>query len=160
MTKARLAVAMAVALAAGLGSASAQTTDPMLDKLAADWAAAFAKGDAKALAALYTENAVRVTPEGVAVGRDAILKEFAASVAGPWKGATIKITPGQTRTVAPDIAAGEGTYEVTGLRGPDGKPAPPLKGHYLNTMVKKGGAWLLASNAAVPPPCPPTPPAK
>ena len=46
----------------------------------------------------------------------------------------------------------EGTYEVTGIRTPDGKDAPSVKGSYLNTIVKKGGAWIIASNAAVPPP--------
>jgi uncharacterized protein (TIGR02246 family) len=159
MRRARVALAVAVAFAAGLGSASAQSNDPALDKLAADWSAAFAKGDAKALAGLYTENAVRVTPEGGAVvGREAILKEFTAAMAGAWKGATIKITTGPLSTVAPDVAVGEGTFEVTGARGPDGTPAPPLKGRYLNTVVKKGGVWLLASNAAVPPPC--SPPAR
>jgi hypothetical protein len=40
-----LAVSVAV-LGAGLAPAWAQTKDPALDKLAADWAAAFAKGDA------------------------------------------------------------------------------------------------------------------
>jgi uncharacterized protein (TIGR02246 family) len=141
-----------VALAAG--PALAQTKDPALDKLAADWAAAFAKGDAKALAGFYTENAVRVSDTGGAVmGRAAIEKEFAANFAGPWKGAKIAIQLGSTQTVGPDIAVNEGTYEVTiAAPGPDGKPLPPIKGRYLNTVVKKGGAWVLASNAAVPPP--------
>jgi hypothetical protein len=35
---------------------------------------------------------------------------------------------------------------------PDGKPAPALKGSYVNTVIKKGGAWVLASNTAVPQP--------
>jgi len=44
---------------------------------------------------------------------------------------------------------------VLGVTLPDGKPAPPIKGSYVNTIVKKDGAWVLASNAAIPPP-PPT----
>jgi hypothetical protein len=36
---------------------------------------------------------------------------------------------------------------------------PPIKGSYVNTLVKKNGAWLLASNAAVLP-APPPPPKK
>jgi uncharacterized protein (TIGR02246 family) len=137
-------------LVAGLAPASAQTKDPALDKLAADWAAAFAKGDAKALAGFYTENAVRMTPEaGTVVGRAAIEKEFAANIAGPWKGAKIVIKVGSTQPVGADIAVNEGTWEVAGT-GPDGKPMT-LKGNYLNTIVKKGGAWVIASNAAAPP---------
>jgi uncharacterized protein (TIGR02246 family) len=136
----------------GLASASAQTKDPALDKLAADWTAAFARADAKTLASFYTENAVRITPEaGKAVGRAALEKEFATNFAGAWKGATIKINVGATQTVGPDIAVNEGTYEVSGVTMPDGKPAPPIKGSYLNTIVKKNGAWVIASNAAFTP---------
>ena len=133
-------------------SALAQSKDPAVDKLVADWTAAFGRGDAKALASHYTDNAVRVTAEGGrVVGRAAIEKEFASNFAGPWKGAAIKIHVGEIQPVAPDIAVGEGTYEVS-PKGPDGKALPPIKGSYVNTMVKKGGAWVLASNAAIPEP--------
>jgi uncharacterized protein (TIGR02246 family) len=141
--------AAALALALGLAPASAQTKDPAVDKLVADWTAAFAKADAKTLASLYTENAIRITPEGGrVVGREAISKEFATNFAGPWKGATIKIQVGAVHNMSPEIAVGEGTYEVIGVKGPDGQPMP-IKGSYVNTMVKKDGAWVLASNAAV-----------
>ena len=151
MRKAGLVLAvLAAVLSAGPGSAWAQAKDPAVEKLAADWAAAFARADVKALANLYTENAIRVSPEGGRViGRDAIGKEFATNFAGPWKGAAIKIQVGAVQAVGPDIAVGEGTYEVSGVKGPDGQPVPPIKGSYVNTMVKKNGAWALASNAAV-----------
>lgn len=142
-------------LGLGLTIASAQTKDPAMDKLAADWTAAFAKGDAKALAALYTENAIRVTQGGKVIGRSAIEKEFTAMLAAPLKGAKINIQVGSSQHVSPDVAVNEGTYEVTGVLAPDGKPAPPLRGSYLNTVVKKGGAWVIASDADVaPPPAP------
>lgn len=146
----RLTLAVSVAmLGLGLTSASAQTKDEM-EKLAANWAAAFHKADAKALAGFYTEGAVRVTPEGGTVaGRAAIEKEFATNFAGPWKGATIKITVGKVESVGPETGVAEGTYEVMGVKLPDGKMAPPVKGSYLNTVVKKNGSWELASNAAV-----------
>lgn len=153
MKIAHLALAGSIGfLGAGLTPASAQTKDPAMDKLAADWAATFAKGDAKALAAFYTENAIRVSADGgKVIGRSAIEKEFAANFAGPWKGTKITINVGSIQHVTPDIAVNEGTYEVTGAVAPDGKPAPPLKGDYLNTVVKKGGAWILVSNAAITP---------
>lgn len=144
------AVSLAV-MAAGAAPVLAQAKDPALDKLAADWAAAFAKGDAKTLAGFYTDNAVRMTPEaGTVIGRAAIEKEFAANVTGPWKGAKIAIKVGSTQSVGTDIAVNEGTWEVSGATGPDGKPMM-LKGNYVNTIVKKGGAWMIASNAAAPP---------
>jgi uncharacterized protein (TIGR02246 family) len=153
-----LALAGSVAfLGTGATPTSAQTKDPAMDKLAADWAAAFAKGDAKALAGFYTENAIRVTPEGgKVVSRGAIEKEFAANFAGPFKGAKITINVGSIQHVSADVAVNEGTYEVTGILKPDGKPAPALRGSYLNTIVKKGAAWIIASNAGILPPPPAT----
>lgn len=143
-----LAVCVAV-LGAGLVPAEAQAKDPALDKLAADWAAAFAKGDAKALAGFYTDDAVRSSQEaGTTIGRAAIEKEFAANFAGPWKGATIAIKVGSSRPVGTDIAVNEGTWEVSGT-GPDGKPTT-MSGHYVNTIVKRAGAWAIASNAVIP----------
>jgi uncharacterized protein (TIGR02246 family) len=143
--------AAAALLAVGLAPASAQTSDPAMDKLAADWTAAFAKGDAKTLASLYTENAIRVTAEGEkTIGRDAIAKDFATNFAGPWKGATIKINVGSIQQVTSDVAVNEGTFDVMGVKGPDGKPVP-IHGKYVNTIVKKNGAWLLASNTGVTP---------
>ncbi|HET7291677.1 MAG TPA: nuclear transport factor 2 family protein [Vicinamibacteria bacterium] len=157
MKSAVVALAVSVAVVGGsLAPAMAQTKDPALDKLAADWAAAFAKGDAKTLAGFYTENAVRMTPEGgTVVGRAAIEKEFAGNVAGPWKGAKIAIKVGSTHPVGTDVAVNEGTWEVSGATGPDGKPVT-LRGNYVNTIVKKGGAWMIASNSAAPPAPAPT----
>jgi uncharacterized protein (TIGR02246 family) len=154
MTSGRILLAAAVAvLGMDLAPVSAQAKDPLMDKLAADWTAAFDRGDARALAGFYTESAVRVTQDGgTVVGRAAIEKEFAANFAGPFKGAKIKITVGATTSVGPGVAVNEGTYEVTGVMAPDGKPAPPIKGSYLNTIVKKSGAWVLASNAGIPSP--------
>ena len=154
----RLVLAASVAaLAMGLTSASAQTKDPAVDKLAADWAAAFGRADAKALAGFYTENAVRITQEGgKVVGRSAIEKEFAANFTGPFKGTKIKIKVGAIEAVTPDVAVNEGTYEVTGVMMPDGKAAPPVRGSYLNTIVKRNGAWVLASTAGIPPKPPAT----
>ena len=157
MKIAYLALAASVALlGTGVAPASAETKDPALDKLAADWTAAFARGDAKALAGFYTENAMRLTPEaGKSIGRGAIEKEFASNFAGPWKGAKITIQVGTTQTLGADIAINEGSYEVSGIHTPDGKPAPAVKGSYVNTIVKKDGAWVIATNAGVasqPPP--------
>jgi uncharacterized protein (TIGR02246 family) len=143
-----LAICISV-LGAGLAPAGAQTTDPAIAKLAVDWAAAFHQADAKALAGFYTDDAVRTSQEsGTVIGRAAIEKEFAANFAGPWKEAKITIEVGNTYPVGPDIAVSEGTWEVSG-RDPDGQPMTAA-GHFVNTLVKKASAWVIASNAVVP----------
>jgi ketosteroid isomerase-like protein len=125
----------AVACLAFSGLARAQSSDPALSKLAHDYEMAWAKGD------------------GVQHGRAELQSRMAANFAGPWKGSTIAIHIGKSQSLGPDMTLNEGTYEVKAT-GPDGKPMM-LKGNYLNTLVKKGGAWMIAGNMAFPPPPPP-----
>jgi uncharacterized protein (TIGR02246 family) len=148
-----LALAGSLAFA---GVAAAQSKDAAMEKLAADWTAAYAKADAKTLAGYYTEHAVRLTAEGgTVIGRAAIEKEFTSNFAGPWKGTQISIKVGSIHPVSAGVAVNEGTYEISGIHGPDGKPAPNVKGNYLNTVIKKNGAWVIASNCGVAPLPPP-----
>ena len=51
---------------------------------------------------------------------------------------------GTIRFLKPDIAVVEGVWELSGLRGPDGKEMPPVKGLSLAVYVNKGREWLLA----------------
>ena len=149
-----LAVAMGAAILSAQGrSAAKAAADPEMQKIADEFSAAWAKGDAKALAALHTEDAIRIPGDGqVVIGRAAIEKSFAQALSGVWKGSKLTITPGQGAQLAPDVETREGRYEVTGGTPP---PGAPTTGQYLNTVVRKGGRWLLASAAVIPaPPAP------
>jgi uncharacterized protein (TIGR02246 family) len=148
----------AVACLAVAGLARAQSADPAMDKLLRDYEKAWATGNAAAVAAHYTEDALAVNTSGVQHGRAEVQQRMAANFAGPWKGSTIAIHIGKSQSLGPDMTLNEGTYEVTAT-GPDGKPVL-LKGHYLNTLVKKGGAWMIAGNMAFPPPPAAAPAAK
>jgi uncharacterized protein (TIGR02246 family) len=129
-------------------AASAQTTDPGIEKLRTDYEQAWKKADAKAIAALYAEEGVWVNQAGIVTrGRPALEKVMAENFLGDFKGSTIAITSGVSQVIAPDIAVAEGTYTISGATGPDGKPLT-VKGHYLNTLVKKGASWVIASSAA------------
>jgi len=107
----------------------------------------WAKGDAKALAASYDAGAVAVTEAGAVTGRTAIEQMFTANFAGPWKGTTVKITPGRTHTLSPEIRVGEGTYEISGMMDPSGKALPPVRGRFMNTTINRGGIWIIADQA-------------
>jgi uncharacterized protein (TIGR02246 family) len=77
----------------GANQAIAQDPAAAVRKLAADYAAACSRGDAKAVAAFYTADAVNVEAGPVrSVGREAIEKKVAADYAGPFKGAKCTIT--------------------------------------------------------------------
>jgi uncharacterized protein (TIGR02246 family) len=148
----------AVACLAFAGLARAQSADPATEKLARDYEKAWATGNAAAVAAHYTEDTLAVSTDGVQHGRAELQERMAANFAGPWKGSTIAIHIGKSQSLGPDMALNEGTYDVKAI-GPDGKPML-LKGHYLNTLVKKGGTWMIAGNMAFPPPPPPAAAAK
>jgi len=139
------------------GSAQDPATQDM-QKVIDQYTAAWAKGDAKGVAAVYTEKAIRVDVEGnVLVGRAEIQRSFEQNFAGFLKGTTIRITAGRQASVRPEVMVVEGTYEVTGAKDPSGKPLT-VKGRYLNTMVREGGGLRVASNASfVPQPSPGAP---
>jgi uncharacterized protein (TIGR02246 family) len=137
------------------GTASAQPTAADIQKIVDEYTAAWAKGDAKGVAGLFTESAVRVEPTGVVLlGRAQIQAQFEKNFAGPWKGSKLVVTPGRTTAVTADVAVNEGKYEVTGLTDAAGKPTS-ASGHYVNTTQRQGGRWMIASNTTfqpVPPP--------
>jgi uncharacterized protein (TIGR02246 family) len=120
---------------------AAQKSDPALEQLLKDYQAAFNKGDAKALAAFYTENAIRLGANSeVLYGRAAVEKFYAGSFAGT-PGA-LSVRPGRTEIITPDVAVLEGAYEVAGTTG--------LHGVYFLTVVRQNGQWRFASVVPVP----------
>jgi uncharacterized protein (TIGR02246 family) len=139
----------AIVLVAVSALASAQKPDPDATKLASEYEAAFNKADGKAIAALYTEEATRLGPDGqFTTGRAAIGKVYTDGFTnGPLKGAKLTLVQGSTHVVTPDVKVMEGTYSVAGTT--------PLKGRYVNTVVKKGAQWLLASVVTIPAPAAP-----
>jgi uncharacterized protein (TIGR02246 family) len=141
---------VAPAIAAGC-SVAAQQKDAELDRLVQQYVAAWNKADVKALVALYADNPMRTGPTNeVVVGKPALQKYYEAGFATTAKGTTLSVTQGRTQNVTPDLRLQEGTWQVSGGEG------GPQRGRYLNTLVRVGGAWRIASVAAIPD----TPPAK
>ena len=125
----------------------AQKPDPAAQKLADQYTAAFNKGDSKAIAALYTADATRVGPDGqLIVGRAAVEKIYVDGFAGALKGSTLTLQPGRSQPVTPDVQIMEGRFATTGVAG--------VKGRYVNTIVRQGGTWLLASVVTILDPAP------
>src|SRR3712207_4074085 len=62
----------------------AQKADPALVQLTDAYQAAFNTADTQGIGALYTEDALRVTPDGqFLTGREAIIRGYAEAFAGP-----------------------------------------------------------------------------
>lgn len=130
------------------------------------WEKAFAAGDAKALSALYAEDAV-LSPPGVpsVSGRAAIQEYFTKDVAAAKAaGATFVLNPKTDVGVSGNMGWESGTYKVT-VKG-----AVVETGKFLSVSRKKDGKWLYIRDtwnadaapaapppAAAPPPPPPAP---
>jgi uncharacterized protein (TIGR02246 family) len=120
----------------------AQTSNPDLAAVAATgegYVAAFNKGDAKAVAAFWTEDADYTDLDGQTHrGREAISALFAAYFAAN-PGAKLAVDSASLRFLTPDTAIEDGASFVSGGR------LPPSSALYTSTLVKKDGKWLLAS---------------
>jgi uncharacterized protein (TIGR02246 family) len=101
---------------------------------------AFHKGDAKALAAFWTNDGDYTEVTGRHLkGRTEIEKAFTGFFAEN-KGLKLRIDSESLRFVTPDVAIEEG---MTAVIPPDG--GPPSRARYNIVHVKKDGQWQLAN---------------
>ena len=103
------------------------------------YVAAYNRGEAKAVASLWSESGDWVGPSGQRFqGRPAIEKEMESFFAEN-KGTKIEVIDPSVRFVSSDVAMEEGTVRTT-------SPAePPSNSTYLAILVKKDGQWKLDS---------------
>ena len=104
----------------------------------ASWAKAYNDGDAKAVAALYADDAI-LMPPGVPrmKGRAVILEFFTKDIAGSKAaGAIIAIDPKTEAGVSGNMGWESGTYVVT-VKG-----ATVETGKFLSVSRKQGGNWV------------------
>jgi uncharacterized protein (TIGR02246 family) len=146
-----LAVAVPLLLAGGAGVAQKdkQKEGDAIFERAKEFAAAFDKGDAKAIAAFWTADGDYTDHSGKHLkGRAEIAKAFAGLFAEN-KGAKLRIDSEKLRFVTDDVAIEDGVTEVI---PPDG--GPPSRARYTIVHVKKDGNWYLSSvrDAAYSPP--------
>jgi uncharacterized protein (TIGR02246 family) len=111
-----------------------------LKRFDAGYIAAFDVGNARALAELFTEDGVVMNSLGTIVsGRSAIVAALESSFAGPCNGATLHITPQQTRRLTDDVAVQHGTTRTT----LNTSPPTHRDFKYTKVFVRQGNAWKL-----------------
>ena len=107
---------------------------------AAEFVAAFNKGDAAAVAAFWTEDGDYVDQLGRRRAGRKVLEAAFKKMFKERKGARLRITVLGVRFLTPDCALEDGFTEVL---PPDG--GPPTSARYTIVHVKKDGKWHLAS---------------
>ena len=148
MRSAMLCFLAPLALAAGLSARPASAAEPLdkakeeaaLQKNAEAFVEAFNKGDAKALAAFFTEDGDIIDQDGHQIkGRKAIEQVYTKLFADTKRSKLyIKIT--SLRVVKPDLALEDGLTEVVPADG-----GPPSAARYTVVHVKEDGEWRLES---------------
>jgi uncharacterized protein (TIGR02246 family) len=138
----------AAAMSADESAIHAQTTS---------WEKAYNGGDAKAVAALYAEDALLLPPGAPGVnGRAAILEYFTKDIAGSKAaGAVFVVNQKSDVGVSGNMGWESGTYKVTV------KNAVVDTGKFLSVSRKKDGKWLYIRDTwnSDAPPAPSTAPA-
>jgi len=108
-----------------------------IEKALESYVSAYNRGDAKAVAALWSESGEWLSPGGERIqGRKAIeqaMRDFFAK----GKGVKVEVVDPKVRFIASDVAIEEGTARVI-VPG-----EPPSESSYLAVHVKKDGKWRL-----------------
>jgi len=127
-----------VSLAFSTQAAAAGADEAAIRAQSVNWAKAYNGGDAKAVAALYAEDAVLLPPGAPAVrGRAAIEAFFAKDIAGTKAaGAVLALNPKTDVGVSGNMGWESGTYTAS-VKG-----AVVEAGKFLSVSQKKGGKWL------------------
>jgi uncharacterized protein (TIGR02246 family) len=131
------------------GYADQAADEAAIRKNAEAYVAAYNKHDAKALAAMWSPDAVYLDPSTgeTAVGREEIEKAFAETLAES-KEAKLEVTVESVQFVSPNVAIETGSVRI--LRPNE----EPEDSGYSAVNVKRDGAWLLDRVTEASPPQP------
>lgn len=137
-----IAIALSIAFAAAcLAQAPSDQPPPEMAEVVAQARAyelAYAKGDAKALAGFFTEDAEYTGEDGRTIsGREAIETALQNALKAR-KGGKIAIEVASVRMVAPEVLVEKGSTAVTAK---DGETSGSL---YTAVNVKKDGTWKIS----------------
>lgn len=127
------------------GGAPRTDDEAALRALVAEFARAFNAGDAKAVAALFTDKARVITVSGRSIeGRKAIEKLFAASFQ-ETPGQTIEVKTESVRFLDADVAIEEGTATVASPQTGGEIQGEKESTRYTAAYVKRDGKWFQDS---------------
>ncbi len=143
------AILVILVAALGLGAAEKDKNEKSKDAASPDAAIrasaeafvkAFNRGDAKAVAALWTANGTMADDRGeILRGRKAIEDQYAAFFKA-YPGAKMEVSVKSIDFPAPSMAVEDGTAQVVVRQA-----VPPVASRYTAVHVQEDGKWLMAS---------------
>jgi len=121
-------------------SEEAPSPDAAIRATADAFVKAFDRGDAKAVAALWTEDGTMADDRGeIFKGRKAIEDQYAAFFKA-YPGAKMEVTIKSIDFPTPSMAVEDGTAQVV-----DHPAGPPVASRYTAVHVLENGKWLMAT---------------
>jgi uncharacterized protein (TIGR02246 family) len=138
---------LASALATLSGTASAATSDDegAIRQVQTVQADAWNRHDAKAYAALFTEDGDCVNVVGWWwKGRAQIESKLTAAFATAFRASELTVTSTDVRFLTPTIAVAHVRWTMTGYKMPPGLPEP-REGLEIQVLEKKAGHWMIQS---------------
>lgn len=115
-----------------------------IGELAAKLAEAWNRYDARALAAVFAEDADFTNVFGmVAHGRAAIEALHAPLFKTIFSNSRLSVTDTRLRFIRPDVASVDVRWKMTGARDPHGNPWPEREGLLNWIATDHGGNWLV-----------------
>ncbi|MCC6353932.1 MAG: SgcJ/EcaC family oxidoreductase [Verrucomicrobiae bacterium] len=130
------------------GGGDAASVRATIEQLAKQYEAAFGKGDAKALAAMFAEDVEFTDEDGVTVVGREVMEGILRKAFARNKGAKFAIQIDSVRALGPDVAVERGTTLTTSSDGAQTTSA------YTAVRVRKDGKWLIGQLVESPPPAP------
>jgi ketosteroid isomerase-like protein len=127
----RMIVAIVCSLAvlsSGAAAQEKQVTDDQYAEMQKDFAEAYNRKDADAMAAAFSEDAIRVTPSGIFQGRDAIRRNLQEALKLGLHNYTVQRT----------LSRSEGTFVFNAGEWQAKLGDQPLHGYYTAIIVRDG----------------------
>ena len=145
-------ITLAVAACAAPSSTGTAADEQAIRDTGVKWSEGWNKGDAKAMAAMVTDDYESIDASGSHTqGRPAFEQAMSAQFAGRPAGMTMTITTGFVKWLGATSAVAGGGWAVTGPMA-----AMSARGSWISAYQKKDSAWLIASGlgASEPPAMP------
>jgi uncharacterized protein (TIGR02246 family) len=113
---------------------------------------AWNRHDTQSMAGMWALDGDHQEPDGhTAKGRAAVLDLFTKQHQTVFKDTKLDMTLDAVWFITANTALVDGSYEVSGIRTPDGNTLPPRKGHLTSILLHEDGRWwIVASRLMIP----------